>query len=112
MANYVCIFSNFQWRHLLEIGYTNLETFSGSCLTTYIIGHYNPSVRIIDLVSHTNYVVCGNFIHLCRDLQFKVDSERQIFLRNFSCQFLFILRVFAKNLLRGNRQRNTFRILV
>ena len=26
-------------------------------LHTYIIGHYNPSVRIIDLVSHTTYVV-------------------------------------------------------
>ena len=30
---------------------------------TYIIGHYNPSVRIIDLVSYTTYVVCVNFIH-------------------------------------------------
>ena len=28
---------------------------------TYIIGHDNPSVRIIDLVSHTTYVVCVNF---------------------------------------------------
>ena len=37
---------------------------------TYIIGHYNPSVRIIDLVSHTTYVVCFNFIHKWRDLQF------------------------------------------
>ena len=43
---------------------------------TYIIGHYNPSVRIIDLVSHTTNVVCVNFIHKWRDLQFKVDSER------------------------------------
>ena len=46
---------------------------------TYIIGQYNPLVRIIDLVSHTTYVVCVNFIHKWRDLQFKVDSERQIF---------------------------------
>ena len=45
---------------------------------TYIIGHYNPSVRIIDLGSHTTYVVCVNFIHEWRDLQFKVDSERVI----------------------------------
>ena len=50
---------------------------------TYIIGHYNPSVRIIDLVSHTTYVVCVNFIHKWRDLQFKVDSERQIFWETF-----------------------------
>ena len=28
---------------------------------TYIIGHYNPSVRIIYLVSHTTYVMCVNF---------------------------------------------------
>ena len=32
-----------------------------------------------------------------------------IFLRNFSLQYLFTLRVFARNLLRGNRRRNTFR---
>ena len=36
----------------------------------------NPSVRIIDLVSHTTYVMCVNKRW---DLQFKVDSERQIF---------------------------------
>ena len=79
-------------------------------LHTYIIGHYNPSARIIDLVSNTTYVVCVNFIHKWRDLHFKVDSERQIFLRNFSWH-LITHRVFARNLLRGNRRRNTFRIL-
>ena len=73
---------------------------------TYNFGRYNPSVRIIDTI----YVACVNFIHKWRDLQFKVNFERQIFLRNFSWQFLFTLRVFARNLLRGNRQRNTFRI--
>ena len=36
---------------------------------TYIIGHYNPSVTIIDLVSHTTYVVCVNCIYMWRDLQ-------------------------------------------
>ena len=83
------------------------------CITD-IIGHYNPSVRIINLVSDTSYVVCVNFIYFFykwRDLQFKVDSERQTFLRNFSWQFLFTLRVFARNLLRLNRRRNTFCIL-
>ena len=30
---------------------------------TCLIGQHNPSVRIIDLVSHTTYVVCVNFIH-------------------------------------------------
>ena len=33
---------------------------------TYILGYYNPSVRIIYLVSHTTYVVFVNFIHKWR----------------------------------------------
>ena len=45
-------------------------------ILVYIIGHYNPSVRIIELVSHTTYVVCVNFIHKWRDPQIKIDSER------------------------------------
>ena len=61
-----------------------------------------------DLASHTTHVVCINFIHKWRDLQFEDDSERQIFWVAFSCQGLFTLRVFARNLLRGNRRRNTF----
>ena len=40
----------------------------------YIIGHYNPLIRIIDLISDTTYVVCVNFIHKWWNLQFKVDS--------------------------------------
>ena len=52
--------------------------YSGSAFT-YIIDHYNSSVRIIDLVSHTTYVACVNFIYKWRDLQFKVGPERQIF---------------------------------
>ena len=34
----------------------------------FIIGHYNPSVRIINLVSRATYVVCVNFIHKWRVL--------------------------------------------
>ena len=75
---------------------------------TYIIDHYNPSVRIINIVSHIIYVVCANFIHKWRDLQFTGTTTRNY--RNFSWQFLLALRVFARNLLRGNRRRNTFRI--
>ena len=79
---------------------------------TYIIGHYNPLVRIIDLVSHTIYVVCVNFIHKWRGTySFKVDSERQIFFKKLFMAILFALRVFARNLLRGNRRGNTFCIL-
>ena len=56
---------------------------------TYIIGHYNPSLRIVDLVSNTIYVVCVNFIHKWRNLQFKVDSERQIFWETFHSNFIY-----------------------
>ena len=74
----------------------------------YIIGQYNPSVRFIDLVSHTTYVVFVNFIHKWR---FKVDSELQIFSEKLFIAILFTFRVFARNLERGNRRRNIFRIL-
>ena len=47
-------------------------------LHTYITICYNPSVWIIVRVSHTNYVVCVNFICEWRDLQFKIDSEWQV----------------------------------
>ena len=68
---------------------------------------------IIDLVSHTTYVVCVIlYISGGRDLQFKVDSERQtFFFEKLYMAILFTLKVFSRNLLRGNRQRNTFCIL-
>ena len=55
-----------------------------------IIGLYNPSVRIIDLVFHTTHVVCVNFINKWRDLQFKVDSQRYFFFREtFHDNFIY-----------------------
>ena len=48
------------------------------------------------------------FIYTWRDLRFKVDSERQIFLRIFSWQFSYS-QSFARNLLRENHRRNTCR---
>ena len=53
--------------------------YGSKYLCTYIIGHYNPLVRIIDLVSQPPIWCVLIFIHKWRDLQFKVDSERQIF---------------------------------
>ena len=88
--------ASFNFQHVITFGEIKfqyilwlqcLQFLNKSCLArhllffslhTYMIGHYNPSVKIIDLVSHTIYVVCVNFIHKLRDLQFKVDSERQI----------------------------------
>ena len=45
----------------------------------YIIRHYNPSIRIIDLVSHTTYLARVNFIREWQNLQFNIDSEQQFF---------------------------------
>ena len=59
-------------------------------LLTYLIGHYNPSVRIIALVSHTTYVMCVNSMLKWWDLQFKVDSERQIFWETFHGNFYLL----------------------
>ena len=49
----------------------------------YIIGHYNPLVRITTSFLTLLNVVCINFIQEWRDLQIKVDSERQIFEKLF-----------------------------
>ena len=56
------------YTHYIIVIQVSITQFSPIHLNshTYIIGHYNPSVRIIDLVSHTTYVMCVNFRHKCR----------------------------------------------
>ena len=56
------------------------------------------------LSSYTAHVVWVNFICVWRYLQFNIDSVRQIFFRNFFMAGLFTLRVFVRNLLRGNHR--------
>ena len=70
-----------------------------------------PFSQDYNLVNHTTYVVCVNFIHEWWNLQFKVDSERQIF-GKLSMAILFTLRDFARHLLRGSRRRNIFIFVV
>ena len=55
-----------------------------------------------DLASCVTYVVWVNFIYKWRNLQFKVDSKRQICEMVFKA-VLFALRIFAGNLLRDSR---------
>ena len=45
-------------------------------------------------------------MRLSSDLQFKVDSERQIFFEKLFMVILFTPRVFTRSLLRGNRRRS------
>ena len=67
-----------------------------------------PFSQDYDLVSHTTHAVCVNFIREWRPLQFKVDSERQIFGEIFTWQALFTLRVFARNLLKRKSPRKYY----
>ena len=81
------------------------------CFITYIIGHYNPSVRIIDhLVPHSTYAVCVNFIHSGGTYSLKSTPNDRFYEKLFMAVQI-TLRVFSRNLLRGNRRKNTFRIL-
>ena len=49
-------------------------------------------------ISHHLCYVCVNYIHECWDLQFKVTSGQQIYLRNFFMAILFTPRVITSNL--------------
>ena len=66
-----------------------LITIQIHIIHTYIIGHYNTSVRIIDLVSHTTYVVCVNFIHKWGDLQLKLTPNDRFFEKLFMAIFIY-----------------------
>ena len=75
---------------LVRLTFSNryVSYFNCNIKHTYITGHNNPSVRIIDLVSHTTYVVCVNFLYISGGTyKFKVDSERQIFWETFHGNF-------------------------
>ena len=76
-------------RRYIAISYNCLNFCYVSSKLDWITCHYNPLVRIIDLVSHATYVVCVNFMHNWLDLQFKVDSERQIFWETFNGNFIY-----------------------
>ena len=79
------------------------------CLVTYIIGHYNTSVRIT--TQHlTPFMLCALILYMSvGDLQHRDDSEQQFFsLRNFFMAILFTPSVFARNLLRGSHWKNIF----
>ena len=58
---------------------TSVTSWRESIYTYNAIGHYNPFSQDYDIVSHTTYVVCVNFIRESWELQFNVDPEWQIF---------------------------------
>ena len=68
----------------------------------FVIGHYDAFVRITDIVPHTFYVVCINFIH---DLKLTTNYG---FIERLFMAILFAGRVFTRNLLGGCQRRNIF----
>ena len=52
-----------------------------------------PFCQDYGLASHTTHVVCVNFIGEWRDLQFNVDSERQIFWETFHGSFNLLSQI-------------------
>ena len=90
-----CIGSNFS-NGITKVARQMLNCLRFISMHTYIHNSSlaNPSVKIIDLVSHTTHVVCVNFIHKWGDLQLKTDFERQIFWETFHGNFIYS-RVFA-----------------
>ena len=57
-----------------------------------------------------NQIECVNFIHERRNLQFNFDSEGQIVEKLFHSDFILLVTVFDRNLLRNRQWRNVFHI--
>ena len=102
----LCSSHYFVYRYVMRILRHTCYTY----IYIYIIGHYNSSVKIIDLVSHTTYVVHVDFIHKWQTTDSLKSTPNDRVFEKLFIAILFTLRLFARNLLRGNRRRNTFRI--
>ena len=78
---------------------------------TYLIDHYNPSVRIIEIVSHITCVVCVNFIHKGRHLQFKVVAGQNIFFVKFFMATFIYSQSLCQKYAEKKSPKNTFPIV-
>ena len=76
-------------------------------ICTYIISYYNPSVRITAQLL-TSLMLCRLILYVSGGTYSLTSTPNDRFLRNFFMAGLFTLRVFARTLLRGSRQRNIF----
>ena len=101
------IFTRVFARNLLRGSWRrNITIYISSILINSL--RYTEKLRI---QSHAIFEYPLNKLHACITAwQFTVDSERQIFEKLFMA-ILFVLWVFARNLLRGNWRRNIFCIL-
>ena len=69
-----------------------------------------PSIRIINLVSHT-IMLCVLILCISGGTYSLKSTPNDRFFEKLFIVILFTLRVSARNLLRGNRRRNNFHIL-
>ena len=73
------------------------QSLCGKNIHTYTICHYNPSVRIVDLVSHTTYVGCVLILYISEGTySLKSTPNDNRFLEKLFMAILFILRVFCQ----------------
>ena len=82
----------------------------GQYIHTFIIGHYNPSVRITAQLL-TPLMLCVLILYVNGGTCSSTLTPNDRFLKNFCiADCLYTLRVFARTLLRGSRRRNIFHI--
>ena len=87
---------------------SNINAYRNYIPYIYIIGHYNPSVGIIDL---TPLMLCVFILYGSgRTYSLKSTPNFRFFEKLFMA-ILFTLRIFVCNLLRGNHRINIFCIL-
>ena len=88
-----------QSEHIVLPTHANLYMLSFQLYLTFFL----MGITILQSELRPSFSTCE-----WRDLPFNADSERHDFLSNFFTAGLFTLRVFARNLLRGNRREEIF----
>ena len=78
---------------------------------TYTLGLYNSSIRITDYLL-TPLILCALILYVSGGTYSLTSTPNEKYLRNFFMAGLFTLRFFTRNLLRGSRRRNIFRLFV
>ena len=82
------------------------QTFSTN-MHTYMISYYNPSVRIIHIF-FSPLMLCVFILNISGRTYILKSTPNDRFYKKFFMAILFTIRVFARNLLRGNCRRNIF----
>ena len=94
---------------LILLTITNTLALLEDYIHTYIIGRWNPLVRITTQLL-TLFMLCVLFLHVSGGAYSLKSIPNYRFLRNFSMAISFTLTVFARNFLSGSCRRNIFHI--